>query len=132
MPGPAMFAAERLISSFELPSTTCSRPTSAGRYDWYATSKKTVPMPVDERRPRTAARSSATPSQYATGTETSASARAEIAEDQDRAPPQPVDPDPGRQREEKERQELDGRQQRDPEGGLLQGEDRDERQRQQA
>ena len=41
-PGPAICAAERLISSFELPSTICSRSTSDGRYDWYATSKKTV------------------------------------------------------------------------------------------
>ncbi len=52
---------------------------------------------------------------------------AEIPEDQDRAPPQPVDPDPGREREEKERQELDGRQQRDPEGDLVERNDRDER-----
>ena len=34
MPGPAMFAAARLISSFEFASTTSSLPTSAGMYDW--------------------------------------------------------------------------------------------------
>ena len=34
MPGPTICAADRLISSFELPSTIWSRSTSAGRYDW--------------------------------------------------------------------------------------------------
>ena len=34
IPGPASDAAERLTSSFELPSTSCSRETSDGRYDW--------------------------------------------------------------------------------------------------
>ena len=33
-PGPASAAAERLISSFELPSTSWPRSTSEGRYDW--------------------------------------------------------------------------------------------------
>ena len=32
--GPATKAAERLISSLALPSTSRSRSTSAGRYDW--------------------------------------------------------------------------------------------------
>ena len=128
MPGPPMFAAARLISSFELPSTTCSRPTSAGRYDWYATSKKTVPMPVNERdRVQLPDRERVEPVARP-GRVISVSARAEVGEDQDRTTPQPVDPDAGRQREEKERQELDGREQRDPERRLLEGEDRDERQ----
>ena len=126
-----MFAAERLISSFELPSTICSRPTSAGRYDWYATSKKTVQMPV-AKPTAYSCQIVRTPSQYATGTETSAAARPRSPEDQDRAPPQPIDPDAGRKREEQERQELDGREQPRPEGALLEREDRDERQRQQA
>ncbi len=46
VPGPASCEVERLISSFELPSTSCSRSTSEGRYDWYATSKKTVQIPT--------------------------------------------------------------------------------------
>lgn len=46
MPGPAICAAERLISSLELPSRMSSRSTSDGRYDWYATSKKTVRQPA--------------------------------------------------------------------------------------
>ena len=45
-PGPAICAADRLSSSFAFPSTRCGRPTSDGRYDWYATSKKTVKVPV--------------------------------------------------------------------------------------
>jgi hypothetical protein len=45
-PGEASWAAERLISSFELPSTSWSRATSEGRYDWYATSKNTVRIPT--------------------------------------------------------------------------------------
>ena len=44
--GPASWAPEREISSFELPSTSCSRSTREGRYDWYATSKKTVSTPI--------------------------------------------------------------------------------------
>ena len=50
-PGPASCEAERLISSFELPSTSWLRSTSEGRYDWYATSKKTVQTPT--RKPTT-------------------------------------------------------------------------------
>ena len=46
IPGPASEAAERLTSSFELPSTSWSRETSDGRYDWYATSKNTVSVPT--------------------------------------------------------------------------------------
>ena len=45
-PWPPSWAAERLISSFELPSMIWSRSTSEGRYDWYATSKKTWQIPV--------------------------------------------------------------------------------------
>jgi hypothetical protein len=33
-PGPPSWALERLISSFEFPSTSWCRSTSAGRYDW--------------------------------------------------------------------------------------------------
>ena len=33
-PGPEIWAAERLISNFELPSMIWSRSTSEGRYDW--------------------------------------------------------------------------------------------------
>ena len=50
-PGPPTCAAERLISSFEFPSMIWSRSTSDGRYDWYATSKKTWKMPT--RKPTT-------------------------------------------------------------------------------
>ena len=50
-PGPATCAAERLISSFEFPSMICARSTSDGRYDWYATSKKTWNTPT--RNPTT-------------------------------------------------------------------------------
>jgi hypothetical protein len=32
--GPLSCAADRLTSSFELPSTSCVRSTSEGRYDW--------------------------------------------------------------------------------------------------
>src|SRR5215210_3321111 len=46
VPGPAIEAVERETSSFELPSTRRSRATTDGRYDWYETSKKTVPIPV--------------------------------------------------------------------------------------
>ena len=45
-PGPPICAAETVVWSFELPSTSCSRSTSEGRYDWYAMSKKTVQMPI--------------------------------------------------------------------------------------
>ena len=96
-----MFAAERLISSFELPSTICSRPTSAGRYDWYATSKKTVQMPREPDRVQLPDRQDAEPVRNRNRDERGGAA--EIPEDQDRPPPQPVDPDPGRKREEKER-----------------------------
>ena len=126
-----MLAAARLTSSFELPSTTWSRPTSEGRYDWYATSKKTVPIPSNERDGvELPDRQYAQPVRDRDrGQRQRAS---EIAEDQDRTTPQPVDPDSGRQREEEERQELDRGQRRDPEGALLEHEDRDERQRQEA
>jgi hypothetical protein len=46
MPGPAICAPLRLTSRRELPETSSSRPTSAGRYDWYATSKQTVSVPT--------------------------------------------------------------------------------------
>ena len=45
-PGPPTCAAERETSSLEFPSTSCSRVTIVGRYDWYATSKKTVKTPT--------------------------------------------------------------------------------------
>ena len=45
-PGPPTCAAERLSSSFEFPSMICSRSTSDGRYDMYATSKKTWNVPT--------------------------------------------------------------------------------------
>ena len=48
MLGPATCAIETVSCSFELPSIRSSRWTSAGRYDWYATSKKTVKIPIDE------------------------------------------------------------------------------------
>ena len=44
-------AADRLTSSFELPSTSCVRSTSEGRYDWYATSKNTVQTPTKKPTP---------------------------------------------------------------------------------
>jgi len=44
--GPAICARERLISSFMLPSTSCSRDTTCVRKDWYATSKKAVSTPT--------------------------------------------------------------------------------------
>ena len=47
-PGPAVCEAAMLNCSLAFPSTSCSLRTSDGRYDWYETSKKTVPMPVDE------------------------------------------------------------------------------------
>ena len=50
-PGPPTWAAERLISNFELPSMILSRSTSDGRYDMYATSKKTWKTPT--RNPTT-------------------------------------------------------------------------------
>ena len=50
-PGPEICAADRLISNFELPSMIWSRSTSDGRYDWYATSKKTWKTPT--RKPTT-------------------------------------------------------------------------------
>ena len=50
-PGPASCAPEDVMFSFELPSISVSRSTISGRYDWYATSKKTVWMPT--RKPTT-------------------------------------------------------------------------------
>ncbi len=44
--GPPICATETVTCSFELPSTSWSRSTRAGRYDWYATSKKTVKTPI--------------------------------------------------------------------------------------
>src|SRR6266566_1831888 len=44
--GPATCAVDRVISSLVLPSIRLGRSTSAGRYDWYDTSKKTVKIPV--------------------------------------------------------------------------------------
>jgi hypothetical protein len=50
-PGPPSCAAPRLISSFAFPSISCCRSTSDGRYDWYATSKKTVAIPTRKPTP---------------------------------------------------------------------------------
>src|SRR3954451_4889958 len=44
--GPPTCAIATASCSFEFPSTNCSRGTSAGRYDWYATSKNTVKTPI--------------------------------------------------------------------------------------
>src|SRR5216110_2331540 len=44
--GPATCAVDRVISSLVLPSSRLGRSTSAGRYDWYDTSKKTVKIPL--------------------------------------------------------------------------------------
>ena len=45
-PGPAVPAPAAVVCSFEFPSISWSRSTSDGRYDWYATSKKTVKIPT--------------------------------------------------------------------------------------
>ena len=44
--GPAVWARVLVTSILELPSISWSRSTSDGRYDWYATSKKTVSVPA--------------------------------------------------------------------------------------
>ena len=46
MVGPATDEAARESSSFEFPSTSSSRSTMLGRYDWYATSKNTSSVPA--------------------------------------------------------------------------------------
>lgn len=43
--GPITVATEDVPCSFEFASTRFSLPTKNGRYDWYATSKKTVSTP---------------------------------------------------------------------------------------
>src|SRR5690242_17299336 len=50
--GPATCETLTVSWSFELPSTRCSRSISAGRYDWYATSKNTVKIPITNCRTR--------------------------------------------------------------------------------
>ncbi len=72
---PEVCDASAVISSFELPSTSWSRFTSDGRYDWYATSKKTVEAAVQRSRRRRAARSSGRRAAKATGIVSRASAR---------------------------------------------------------
>ena len=47
-PGPATCAAETVSCELRVPVDRGSRSTRAGRYDWYATSKKTVRIPIDE------------------------------------------------------------------------------------
>ena len=74
-PGPPSWAAARLISSFELPSISCCRSTSDGRYDWYATSKNTVAIPARNATPYSCQIVSC-PSPYTTGIEPSSAARA--------------------------------------------------------
>jgi hypothetical protein len=48
--GPLTEATLAVSCSFELPSIRSSRSISAGRYDWYATSKKTVKTPIRNSR----------------------------------------------------------------------------------
>ena len=127
----AIWAPERLSSSFELPSTSCSLRTSEGRYDWYATSKKTVSVPV--ANPTTYSCQMVTcPSAAASGTEPSAQGAADVGGDEDRPACEPVDPDAGGEREEEERQHLDRAEQRDLNARRLERDDRDERQREAA
>src|SRR5579864_7229058 len=76
MLGPPTCATETVSCSFELPSTRCSRSISAGRYDWYATSKKTVKQPMTNvRTSRCQMRS--TPSAQRIGMSVRSTARAE-------------------------------------------------------
>src|SRR6267143_6691729 len=44
--GPPVLAMELLVSNLLFASTSCLRSTRAGRYAWYATSKKTVRIPM--------------------------------------------------------------------------------------
>ena len=73
-----------------------SRSTSDGRYDWYATSKKTVQMPT--RKPTT----KSCAERQRVGDVRDRDRReerraAEVARDEDRPARQPVDPDARRQ-----------------------------------
>ena len=125
IPGPPTWAAERLISSFELPSMIWSRSTNEGRYDWYATSKKTLAdagekddeVELPERQCVSDVRD------RDRGEERRA---AEVADDQDRPPAHAVDPDSRRQREEDERQEAEHSDQGDLECAGVELDDGDE------
>ena len=117
-PGPAICAPETEISSFEFPSTSWSRSTRYGRYDWYATSKKTVKVPT--RKLTTYSWGSVrTSNAHARGIVARRTGPAMIADDEDHPPRQPVDPDAGGQREDQEREELDSREARDRERALI-------------
>ena len=48
MPGPMIWATDRLTSSLLLPSTSCSRLTRAGKNAWSAMSKNTVSTPLQK------------------------------------------------------------------------------------
>ena len=114
--GPAVWAMVREISSLPLPSTSWSRSTSDGRYDMYATSKKTVSVPL--MNPTRYSCQIVRPSNaYAIGIEARLSRAPEVADDQDRASPKSIDPGAGRQAEQDEREELDGPEQGRPRTG---------------
>ena len=103
-----------------------SRVTSDGRYDWYATSKKTVQIPY----PNPTAYSCQIVSDVGhvrDGDGREQREASEVACDEDRAPRQPVDPHARGDREEDEREELERREDRDLERGRLEREDGDER-----
>src|SRR6202030_4006609 len=95
--GPATCAIETVSWSFELPSIRWSRWTSWGRYDWYATSKKTVKIPTTNWMTRSCQ---------------IVSARC-VAGNEDALAAHPVDPGARRQREEDERQEAEDGEQRE-------------------
>ncbi len=92
-----------------------SRSTSDGRYDWYATSKKTVHVPTRNPTANNCA-SVSDIGDVGGGDREEQNGAPEVAGDEDRAPPEPVDPDAGRKREEDERQELERAESRDFEG----------------
>ena len=128
-PGPASCEVERLISSFELPSTSWSRSTSEGRYDWYRdveedrgdADEEPDRVHVCERQGVERVGDRKRDEQHSPG---------EIADDEDRLPLHPVDPDAGRDREQDERQELDHDERGDRERARIEQEHRHERQRQ--
>ena len=112
-PGPPTCAAERLISSFELPSMIWSRSTSDGQVRLVGDVEEDradadeedddVQLPERQRVREVRDRDR--------GEERRA---AEVSDDQDRPPRQPVDPHAGGQREEDERQEVERPEQRRP------------------
>src|SRR5579884_2667964 len=115
--GPLIWETLAVNCSFELPSIRCSRSINAGRYDWYATSKKTVKIPITNSR---TSRCQTCRSWSAQRMGINASSTARVADDQDVAAPQPVDPHAGRQREEDERQEPHHAEQRELERARVQ------------